>query len=62
MESEKSGRHTLMASTLVATFFFLTADTSEHSITRYMDSYMYALRISRTETLLQVAHAVKSAL
>ena len=36
----------------------LTANTSEHLITRYIDSYMYALTTSSTETLLQAAHAV----
>ena len=35
MESERSGRHTLMASTLVATLFLWTLT----AITRYMDSY-----------------------
>ena len=32
------------------------------AITRYMDSYMYALKTSSTDTLLQVACAVKPAL
>ena len=40
----------------------LTANTSEHPITRYIDSYMYALKTSSTETLLQAAHAVQPAL
>ena len=40
----------------------LIADTSEHSITRYMESYVDALTSSKTETLLQAAHAVKPAL
>ena len=48
-----------MACTLVAAFF---VQNINHSVTRYMDSYMYALKTSCTETLLQVAGAVKAAL
>ena len=48
-----------MACTLVAAFF---VQNINHSITRYMDSYMYALTTSYTETLLQVENAVKTAL
>ena len=55
----RSGRHTLMTSTLVAAFFVQNIRPFN---TRYMDSYMYALRTSRTERLLQAAHAVKPAL
>ena len=64
MESGRSGRPTLMASTLVATFFLYASDCRhiKSLITRYMDSYVYALTSSRTETLLQAAHAVKPAL
>jgi hypothetical protein len=40
----------------------LTANIPEHPITRYIDSYMYALKISSTETLLQAARAVQPAL
>ena len=52
-----------MASTLVAALFLQNIRPScMLSITRYMDSYMYALKTSCTETLLQVAGAVKAAL
>ena len=50
MDSERCERYTL------------TAGTAGHSMTRYMDSYMYALSTSWLETLLQAAHAVKPAL